>query len=165
MVNLSLKFPETPAENLWSYINNTVFAEEKQAAILSRLNYAYETNFSSHQPMTSAREFREKGYKIHLIFMGLNSIEESIERVLFRVQTGGHRGSEISIRYNYKHGFENLYKFFSEFDSVTLFDNSISKDQGASIPLEILHIVGQKIHLISDEVPDWALPIASLAKT
>lgn len=79
MTTLSIQFSETPATNLWSYINNTLFAEEKEKAIASKLNYAYETNFSSDQPMASAYEFRKNGYKIHLIFMGLNSIEESIE--------------------------------------------------------------------------------------
>ncbi|MBB6498181.1 hypothetical protein [Pedobacter cryoconitis] len=111
--------------------------------------------------MASALEFRENGYEIHLIFMGLNSIEESIERVLFRVQTGGHKVSEISIRYNYKYGFENLYKYFREFDSVILFDNSIPGDEGPSAPREILHIVGNELHLLPEGVPEWALPIIS----
>jgi hypothetical protein len=31
-------------------------------------NYAFETNFSSEDPMKTAREFKKAGYEIHLIF-------------------------------------------------------------------------------------------------
>ncbi|CAM3982236.1 hypothetical protein SAMN06265348_104371 [Pedobacter westerhofensis] len=36
--------------------------------------------------METANEFRHAGYEIHLIFIGLNSIEESIQRVEHRVR-------------------------------------------------------------------------------
>src|SRR5689334_13403992 len=114
--------------------------KEKQKALTFRMNFAFETNFSSNDPMSTAREFKSAGYDIHLIFMGLNTLIESMERVAYRVRKGGHRVSEDSIRYNYEYGFKNLYKYVSEFDLVTLLGNDISLIKKFLIPQEILHI-------------------------
>ena len=127
--------------------------------MLSNHNYAFETNFSASDPMISVREFKDKGYEAHLIFIGLNSLEESVQRVEFRVRTGGHKVTEDSIRYNYEHGFKNLYKYFRDFDSVTLLDNSIADRDEAVTPKEILHIVENKLHLENKPYPDWVKPI------
>jgi len=159
MTQLAKMFPETGSEALWSHINDDLFLEEKQKAIKSRLNYAFETNFSAADPMTSASEFKEEGYEIHLLFMGLNSLEESIQRVAQRVRVGGHKVSEESIKYNYEHGFKNLYKYFKEFTSVTLFDNAIADTEELSIPKEILHIIEGKLFIESKDMPDWVKPI------
>lgn len=94
MSSLIKQFPETGSESLWSYIDGNIFMAEKLNAIRNGSDYAFETNFSSSDPMSSARQFREAGYEVHLIFMGLDSIEESIQRVEQRVQLGGHKVAE-----------------------------------------------------------------------
>jgi predicted ABC-type ATPase len=159
MATLIKKYPETGSDALWSFINENIFEDQKQKAIESRLNYAFETNFSSDNPMKTAREFKKAGYDIHLVFMGLNSLEESIERVAFRVRKGGHKVSEESIRYNYEFGYKNLYKYVTEFDSVILFDNGIALIEEPVIPHEILQITKGKIYLRIKDYPDWVKPV------
>lgn len=160
MVALMKKYPETGSEALLSYIDENIFAKEKQKALTARLNYAFETNFSAADPMKTAKEFKKVGYDIHLIFMGLNTLDESIKRVAYRVRKGGHRVSEDSIRYNYEFGFKNLYKYVAEFDSVTLFDNGIAlSEEELVIPQEILHIENGKVFLRTQDYPDWAKPV------
>ena len=161
MVHLAKVFPETGSEALWSHINDHLFLEEKQKAIKSRLNYAFETNFSAIDPMASAYEFKKEGYEIHLVFMGLNSLEESIQRVAQRVRVGGHKVSGESIKYNYEYGFKNLYKYFKEFTSVTLFDNAIADTEEPTIPKEVLHIIGDTLFIVSEDIPDWVKPIVN----
>jgi predicted ABC-type ATPase len=51
MTELVKAFPETGSDALWSHINDHLFQEEKQRAIRSGLNYAFETNFSKTDPM------------------------------------------------------------------------------------------------------------------
>jgi predicted ABC-type ATPase len=162
MTELAKEFPETGSEALWSHINDHIFHEAKQVAIKSGSNYAFETNFSAANPMQSVKEFQEAGYEIHLIFMGLNSLEESMQRVAYRVRSGGHLVSEPSIRYNYENGFKNLYKYFSHFDSVTLFDNSIAGAAELNVPKEILHIVNSALYLKQQVYPDWVNPLVNL---
>lgn len=162
MTSLVKQFPETGSEALWSYINEKVFEEGKQLAISKKLNYAFETNFRSDNPMKTSEEFRLAGYEIHLIFMGLDSIAESIQRVEQRVRLGGHKVEEESVRYNYKHGFANLYKYFKEFDSVTLYDNSISDKPEFAIPIEIGYFYKGRLELNTTTYPDWVKPIVDL---
>lgn len=161
MTKLGKEFPETGSEALWSHINDHLFHEAKQEAIKSSRNYAFETNFSAADPMRSVMEFQEAGYEIHLIFMGLNSLEESMQRVAHRVRGGGHMVSEASIKYNYEYGFKNLYKYFSHFDSVTLFDNSIAETAEPSVPEEILYIVNGALYLKKQVYPNWVEPLVS----
>jgi predicted ABC-type ATPase len=106
MATLAKKYPETGSEALWSFINENIFERQKQEVLVSRVNYAFETNFSSPDPMKTAREFKNAGYDIHLMFMGLNSLAESMQRVVHRVTKGGHKVSEESIRYNYEFGIK-----------------------------------------------------------
>jgi len=159
MANLTTRFPETGSEALWSYINEHLFKIQKQEAISSRLNYAYETNFSSNNPMDSVHEFQKSGYEVHLIFIGLNSLEDSIQRVAYRVKLGGHKVSEESIKYNYEQGLINLYQHFKDFDSVTIFDNSIAKTDKPTIPVQILHIFKRKLFFQAENYPYWVSPI------
>jgi predicted ABC-type ATPase len=159
MTALMKKYPETGSEALWSYINENIFVQEKQKALASRLNYAFETNFSSNDPMATAREFKKAGYDIRLLFMGLTSLEHSILRVADRVSRGGHRVSEDSIRYNYEFGYKNLYKYVTEFDSVTLFNNDISLIEKVLIPQEILSIENGKIFVRTKDYPVWVKPV------
>jgi predicted ABC-type ATPase len=159
MTALVKKYPEAGSEALWSFINENVFEAEKQKAIESRLNYAFETNFSSADPMKTAQEFKKAGYQIHLLFMGLNSLEESMQRVAYRVSKGGHRVSEESIRYNYEFGYKNLYQYVTEFDSITLFDNGIASIQEPVIPQQILYIEKGKVYLSKRDYPAWVEPV------
>jgi predicted ABC-type ATPase len=159
MAALVKKYPETGSEGLWSFINENIFQSQKREVLTSLVNYAYETNFSSPDPMKTAREFKNSGYDVHLVFMGLNSLEESIQRVDYRVLRGGHKVSEESIRYNYEFGYKNLYKHFTEFDLVTLFDNGITSIERPVKPREILHIEKGEVHLRTKDYPAWVEPI------
>ena len=159
MAALVKKYPETGSEALWPFINENIFEKQKQEVLAARINYAFETNFSSPDPMKTAREFKSAGYDTHLVFMGLNSLEECIQRVDYRVQRGGHKVSEKSIRYNYEFGYRNLYKHFIEFDFVTLFDNGFTSIDGPAMPQEMLHIEKDKVHLRVNDYPIWVKPI------
>ncbi|HEY8894756.1 MAG TPA: zeta toxin family protein [Niastella sp.] len=159
MEALLKKYPETGSEALWSFINENIFEGQKRETIKSHQNYAFETNYSSAEPMKTAREFKNAGYEIHLLFMGLNSLEESMQRVAYRVSKGGHKVSEESIRYNYEFGFKNLYKYVSEFDSVTLFDNGIVLVEEPVIPQKILHVENGKVYLKIKHYPAWVEPV------
>lgn len=159
MAALIKQYPETGSEALWSFINENIFEAQKRKALESRLNFAFETNFSAVDPMKTAKEFKNAGYDILLVFMGLNSLEESIQRVAYRVRKGGHKVSEESIRYNYEFGYKNLYKYVTEFDSVTLFDNGIALLEEPVIPQEILQITKGKIYLRIKDYPAWVKPV------
>ena len=86
LTEFTKKYPEIGSDVLLNAVDEQVFKVEKLKAITEQKSYAFETNFSSSNSMETANEFRHAGYEIHLIFMGLNSNEESIQRVEHRVR-------------------------------------------------------------------------------
>lgn len=106
--------------------HNMAFMElEKQIdeAVDQRKNFSYETNFNS-TPLHWPSHFKQRGYKLHLIYFCLDSIEEAIRRVAIRVHNGGHFVPKSEIRKRYFEGFANLNANYSYFDVVDLFDTS-----------------------------------------
>jgi len=159
MAALLKKYPETGSEALWSYINENIFEEQKQRAFKAHVNFVFETNFSSPDPMKTAREFKKAGYEIYLLFMGLNSLAESIKRVAYRVAKGGHSVTEESIRYNFEFGYKNLYEHVTEFDIVILFDNGVALIDEPVEPEEILQIIKGKVYLKVKNYPARVEPV------
>ncbi|SIO51954.1 zeta toxin family protein [Chitinophaga niabensis] len=155
MAELKAKYPETGSDSLENFVNEGIFKSAKEKAIAANGNFAFETNFSAEDPLYSMRAFKAAGYKIHLVFMGMNSVEECIQRVSIRVKAGGHKVSEEAINYNYMAGYANLCKYFKEFDTVTLYDNAIPADSEMSIPEKVFYWENGKIMFTAENLPHW----------
>lgn len=72
-------------------------------------------------PDDKGDKYVSAGYKVHLIFIGMSSIAECIQRVAVRVKTGGHKVFEESIVYNFEHGYHQVKKLVE-----------LNKEKGAS---------------------------------
>lgn len=152
---LKLKYPETGSDVLQEHVNEHYFKEAKEKAIKAKKSFAFETNFSSSDPTRSLREFKKAGYKLHLIFIGMNCVEDCIQRVSFRVKAGGHKVPEESIVFNFEHGYANLFRYYKEFDTITLFTNTISSDDSYKPPVKVLIMEKGNIELYEQQHPDW----------
>jgi predicted ABC-type ATPase len=161
---LKQKYPETGSDLLQQYVNEQYFKEAKEKAIQAKESFAFETNFSSPDPTKSLKEFKNADYTTHLIFIGMNSIDECIQRVSFRVKAGGHRVSEESIAFNFEHGFANLYRYYNEFDTVTLFDNAIEKNEFGNLR-KILSLKNGNIELYEQNLPGWIVTFIDICKS
>ncbi len=146
--------------------HNMAFTElENQInrAIINRENFCYETNFNS-TPLHWPAYFKQRGYKLQLIYLCLNSIDEAKRRVEIRVKNGGHFVSETEIKKRYYEGFANLNEHFSYFDVIDLFDTSeYSKEPKYLCSIEE-GLVVSKIKLpnyLLNLIPDIAAKISS----
>ena len=70
------------------------------------------------------KKARNVGYKTCLIFIGLESSQLCIARVIDRVENGGHDVPDELIEDRYQKCFKNLVKASSMVDAVLLVDNS-----------------------------------------
>ena len=123
--------------------HNMAFAEleeQVQLAMTMQRSFCYENNFNS-TPLFWPAQFKKKGYKLHLIYLSLNSIDEAIRRVAIRVENGGHFVPEDEIRKRYADGFANLNANFTYFDMVDLFDSSLYGQE----PTHVLSIYNGKL--------------------
>jgi predicted ABC-type ATPase len=126
--------------------HNLAFAElEKQieSALSSEMDFCYETNFND-DPLHWPSHFRKRGYKLHLIYLTLDSIEEAKRRVAIRVENGGHFVPESEIIKRYFDGFFNLNAFYQYFDLIDIFDSS----RYLEVPSHILSIENGLIEMI-----------------
>jgi predicted ABC-type ATPase len=154
--DLKKSFPEIGSNVLLDRVMDGMFPEAKEKAISGNENFAFETNFVADDPLFSMYQFKQAGYETHLIFLGMNSVEECIQRVSLRVKTGGHKVPEESIIYNYKTGYKNLYKYYREFDSVTLIDNPIAANEEYQVPVKLLTFKNEALSLEDVIFPEWA---------
>jgi predicted ABC-type ATPase len=57
-------------------------------------------------------------------YVALQDVEQHLERIALRAQSGGHAGSESILRAIHRASLENLPRALRELDSASVFDNS-----------------------------------------
>jgi len=94
------------------------------------VSFCMETVFSDPQgaKLEFLKECQSSGYTIILVFIGLESAELSLGRVIQRVDRGGHDVPDAKIEARFPRTFDNLRQALTFVDRALLFDNS-SADQ------------------------------------
>lgn len=149
MLNLRREHPDWPER----WISGTVASElekQKNEALQQKKAFAFETNFSSDMVLHIIDEFRDAGFKISLVYFGLYSEDESVSRVIHRVQTGGHDVADEVIRFNFQKGLKNTQQHLHLFDNITFIDGNSKYGY-----IVALHISKSKIHKVVDNPPQW----------
>ena len=74
--------------------------------------------------MIYAEEAKSLGYKLHLIFYCLESLELANKRVDIRTENQGHFIPKETVEYKWKEGYKNLNVRYTFFDYLLIIDNS-----------------------------------------
>lgn len=102
-----------------------IMLEEVQNCFNRGESFAVETTLSGKGYLKHIKRWREAGYHVSLIFLSLNDVNISIQRVAKRVTQGGHHISTPVIQRRFKAGlelFDSHYK--KEVNFWMLYDNS-----------------------------------------
>ena len=128
---------------------NAEFIRLSGQAIANHEDFAYEGHFSSEGPWETIRKFRGVGYETTMVFLGLENVVLSENRVRKRVEKGGFQVSAIEIHYNYYGNLQFLNRYADLLDNLILFDASAS-------PLSVVAHVskGQSLYQIATP-PVW----------
>ena len=148
-LNLRREHPDWPEH----WISGTVASElekQKNNALEKREDFAFETNFSNEMVVNMIQEFSDAGFKISLCYFGLYSEDESVSRVILRLQTGGHNVSDEVIRFNFHEGLKNAKKSLHFFENITFVDGN--SDFGKIVAL---HIGKNGKHEVTNNPPLW----------
>ena len=86
-------------------------------------SFTQETTLSGKKTLHTIRKAKEKGYYIRLLYVAVNSAEESIARIENRVRKGGHNIPEEDVRRRYSTRFEDLKKILPCCDVGEFYDN------------------------------------------
>lgn len=99
--------------------------EEIERHVQRGASFAIETTLSGRAYARRIREWRENGYRVHLIFLQLESVAVAILRVAYRVAQGGHDIPENVIRRRFEAGWENFENIYRPIvNSWAIYDNT-----------------------------------------
>jgi predicted ABC-type ATPase len=126
------------------------FLKLVELSISQRENFAYEGHFTGSGAWQIPQRFKEVGFEINLIFCGLSTVKQSIQRVDTRVKKGGFHVTALAIENNYWGNMEMLDKNFFIFDSVEIIDTSSPTTSIAKIETGIVITA-----ITIDQLPVW----------
>lgn len=114
-----------------------------------------------HRAVSARRE-------VHVLYVGLSSVQLHIERVKKRVARGGHDIPVAKIRERYSRSLANLITLIGKASTIHLFDNSTETVDGAPSAKLVFRMRGRKIveppvSELLRTCPEWAKPVAAAA--
>lgn len=142
-----------------------------QAAISGADNHACETTLGG-QTITELLIEAAGSHDLVMLFCGLSSVEQHLQRVRLRVASGGHDIPEAKIRQRWVTSRANLLKLLPRLTHLQVFDNSATVARGDEIPDPLLVLetsAGRVIYPSPDDLealartPDWARAIVQAA--
>lgn len=146
------QFPGLPFESI-AYAVDQYFLDKVDEALKNRTDFTIETNFrDTGLIMDTVSRFKGQGYTVGLVYIGLSSVELSMERVAARVKMGGHAVDTASILYNYEQGLKNLAYFAGRFYNVELIDAS----EGSYRLKSLLSVQDSRLVYLEKDRPVWA---------
>jgi len=128
----------------------------KQAIRLARAyienneSFAVETTLAGNTYLRMMVEVKQKGWLITLIYVGIEDVQISINRVAQRVSQGGHNVPEEDIRRRYKRSLTNLLIGLQLADHTLIFDNSTTFGHK-----QLLFIEDGRVTQLVHELPNW----------
>lgn len=120
-----------------------------EKAISGRQDFAYEGHFNGDGPWETIRRFKDEGYRVHMIFMGVTDVALSVGRVEKRVEQGGHYVSPYNVEVNYTGNLKYLNAQFRLLDSLNVFDTSGKQ------PTMLVSLSLGKVEYQAPTLPEW----------
>ncbi len=115
------------------------------------------TSFAKESTMTSNFDFKlmqlakENSFEVELLYIALESPQDSIHRIKQRVALGGHHVPDEDVIRRYGRSMENLEKALSTVDRAVIIDNSRRQDR------TVATVKMGEITLTHEDTPGWLL--------
>jgi predicted ABC-type ATPase len=91
----------------------------------SRVDFGFETTLAGRGYVRLLNNLKDRGYRIHLFYLWIHSIDVALERIAGRVKMGGHNVPEDVVRRRYYKGISNFSRLYQPLtDSWAIYDNS-----------------------------------------
>jgi len=87
-------------------------------------SFAVETTLRTDVAIHQAKAARTAGFRLEMIFVATDSVDDNVSRVERRGLDGGHSAPESRIRETYDLSLSNLPRAIDVFDEVLVFDSS-----------------------------------------
>jgi predicted ABC-type ATPase len=103
-----------------------VMLERIRKLARERRDFAFETTLASRTFAPWLRKLQSQGYRFHLIYLWLPTVELAVARVAERVRRGGHAVADDIVRRRYDRSLINFFGIYAGFaDSWLMVNNSV----------------------------------------
>jgi predicted ABC-type ATPase len=124
-----------------------IMLDEIHTYTSQRSDFAFETTLSGKTYARLLKALIKDGYRIHLYFLWLRSIDLALKRIAERVSMGGHDVPAEVVRRRFGRGLVNLFHLYRPLlDSWIIFDNS------ADVPRVIADEEDGKLNIADDRL-------------
>lgn len=93
------------------------------ACIAKGICFTQETTLSGHKTAHTAKKALENGYHVRLYYVGLNTAEESLQRIQNRVANGGHDIPPEDVRKRFASRFSDVAAILPYCHEAKFYDN------------------------------------------
>lgn len=111
----------------------------------SRVDFGFETTLAGRSHAALLSRLRDEGYRVHLFFLWLPSVDLALVRVRDRVLAGGHPIPEETVRRRFARGLSNLFR-----QDQNLLDTCLVFDSSETSPRLVASRVGKQDYVILD---------------
>jgi len=102
-----------------------VFLSELDRVTSAGEDFAFESTLSGLSHIPRLRRLKAMGYKIEIIYLKLDDVRVSLERIAARVREGGHKVPEADARRRFPRSWLNFEQHYSSLaDRVLVFNVS-----------------------------------------
>nr|WP_186736511.1 zeta toxin family protein [Spirosoma utsteinense] len=146
------------------YKENPRLTQDELAAIVGQLvkesfqnrhSFSFESNLATSASYTVVQSARQKGYRIILRYVNLDSATHCRDRVIERVSKGGHDVPYAIIEQRYKNALSLIKQHYLLFDDIDFIDNS------AGSFTSVLRVETGKLTYQAEKLPAWAVGIVN----
>jgi predicted ABC-type ATPase len=125
-------------------------ASERRRLMENGVDFAIETTPTGHSELRMMADARALGYKITLVYIGVNNALTSLARVRGRVVQGGHDVPTETIIRRYRKSLENLPVAIDLADRCFVLDNTKTRHRLVAI------IDDRRVRHVGRDPPKWA---------
>ncbi|MCS3734932.1 putative ABC-type ATPase [Mucilaginibacter dorajii] len=120
-------------------------------ALQNNEDFVYEGHFPSYATWDFPKRFKDNGYQLQMLFLGLKDADLSEMRVGLRAKKGGHNVPRYDIENNFYGNLEMLNEHFHLLDHLQIVDTSVflPKPLAAFRGTELISSIRKK------ELPEW----------
>ena len=111
------------------------------------IDFGFETTLAGKGYVRLLNDLKDRGYRIHLFYLWIHSIDIALARIAGRVKMGGHNVPENVVRRRYYRGSSNFAKLYRSLtDFWAIYDNS------TNVPTLIAYNEYDKLEIIDHEI-------------
>lgn len=103
----------------------------KKTYLEKGISFNQETTLSGNGIIRDIQQAKQRGFKVQMYYVGVESADLAVERVANRVKQGGHGIEEDDIKRRYESSLKNLRNAIGLCDKVYIYDNTVEFKQVA----------------------------------